>query len=57
MPVSVLSVVVLLRILIAHPAIDWRVSWDDPASDAGLVLQQVLAEKQERHGYQPCCKS
>ena len=35
---------------VAHPAIDWRVSWDDPARDAGLVLQQVLAEKQERHG-------
>ena len=35
---------------IAHPAIDWRVSWDDPASDAGLVLQQVLAEQQGKHG-------
>ena len=35
---------------IAHPAIDWRVSWDGPGSDAGLVLQQVLAEQQGKHG-------
>ncbi len=35
---------------VAHPVIDWRVSWDDPASDAGLALQQVLAEQQGRHG-------
>lgn len=34
----------------AHPAVDWRLSWDDPSPGAGLALQQQLAERIERHG-------
>jgi len=34
----------------AHPAVDWRLSWDDPSLGAGLALQQQLAERIERHG-------
>ena len=34
----------------AHPAIDWRHSWDDPARGAGLDLQQILAVKIAQHG-------
>ena len=29
----------------ACPWIDWRLSWDDPAADAGLALQQHLAQR------------
>ena len=34
----------------AHPAIDWRHSWDDPAPGAGLALQQALAARISQHG-------
>ena len=34
----------------AHPAIDWRLSWDDPTPGAGLSLQQQLADRLSRHG-------
>jgi heptosyltransferase-3 len=34
----------------AHPAVDWRLSWDDPAPSAGLALQRHLAERIQRHG-------
>ncbi|MCP9775654.1 glycosyltransferase family 9 protein [Cyanobium sp. WAJ14-Wanaka] len=34
----------------ALDAIDWRLSWDDPAPGAGLRLQQELAQLQQRHG-------
>jgi len=34
----------------AHPAIDWRLSWDDPAPGAGLALQQALLERMASHG-------
>jgi ADP-heptose:LPS heptosyltransferase len=27
------------------PWIDWRISWDDPAPEAGLALQQALADR------------
>ena len=34
----------------AHPAIDWRHSWDSPAPGAGLALQQALAARISQHG-------
>ena len=34
----------------AHPAIDWRLSWDDPTPGAGLTIQQQLADRLRRHG-------
>jgi len=34
----------------AHPAIDWRLSWDDPSAGAGLALQQALAARIAKHG-------
>jgi len=34
----------------AHPAIDWRHSWDDPSPGAGLALQQALAARIAQHG-------
>lgn len=34
----------------AHPAIDWRHSWDDPAPGAGLALQQALNDRIAQHG-------
>lgn len=34
----------------ALPAIDWRLSWDDPAPGAGLNLQRQLAERIQGHG-------
>ena len=34
----------------AHPAIDWRHSWDDPAPGAGLALQQALDDRISQHG-------
>lgn len=32
------------------PAINWRCSWDSPAPDAGLALQQCLIEMRAMHG-------
>ncbi len=34
----------------AHTAIDWRVSWDDVSSNAGLQLLRCLEERQTLHG-------
>lgn len=34
----------------AHPAIDWRISWDSSASGAGLRLQQHLHQRIADHG-------
>jgi len=34
----------------AHPAIDWRHSWDDFAPGAGLALQQAIAANIAQHG-------
>ena len=34
----------------AHPAIDWRHSWDSPAPGAGLALQQALDDRIAEHG-------
>jgi len=34
----------------AHPAIEWRLSWDDPAPGAGLALQQALSARISQHG-------
>jgi len=34
----------------ALPCIDWRHSWDDPSPQAGLLLQQRLAEQRQQHG-------
>ena len=34
----------------AHPAIDWRVGWDDSSIDAGLSLQQELSKQQKIFG-------
>ena len=32
------------------PWIDWRISWDDPSTDAGLTLQQALVARQAEVG-------
>ena len=34
----------------ALPCIDWRHSWDDPSPQAGLLLQQRLAQQRQCHG-------
>ncbi len=34
----------------AHPAIDWRLSWDRSGPAADLRLQQDLADRLQRHG-------
>jgi len=34
----------------ALPAIDWRVSWDDPEPAAGLRLQEIIASHIRSHG-------
>jgi heptosyltransferase-3 len=34
----------------AHPAIDWRISWDDAEDGSSLRLQLALAEQRQRHG-------
>ena len=34
----------------ALPAVDWRLSWDDPSPGAGARLQQLLAERIQAHG-------
>lgn len=34
----------------AHPAIDWRISWDDAQAGSALRLQLAIAEQCQRHG-------